>query len=211
MGNLGTNSLRKENNIGNVRSGRSGLLIRKSHLQRRENNSMKRYLGPAQQAAGILIVLFATVLGASTVVCAQDTPTQTTDVQQMKDRLKQLEDTVRELKGQLDVIEEKKKTDTADAAAAASATPLPETPAKPAEVVPTDDTNGRTAMAIYGFAMLDAGYDFKTSNPNWFDVIRPTRLPSFGGEFAPNGKTYFGVRQSRLGVKTTTPTRFGDL
>jgi hypothetical protein len=154
--------------------------------------------------------VFAAVLGTFNVASAQDTPAQT-DVQQMKDRLKQLEDTVRELKGQLEVIEEKKKADSADAAAAAAATPLPETPAKPAEIVPTDDTNGRTAMAIYGFAMLDAGYDFKTSNPNWYDVIRPTRLPSFGGEFAPNGHTYFGVRQSRLGVKTTTPTRFGDL
>ena len=70
---------------------------------------MKRYLGSPVRVAGILIVVFAAILGASTVVSAQDT--QTTDVQQMKDRLKQLEDTVRELKGQLDVIEEKKKTD----------------------------------------------------------------------------------------------------
>jgi hypothetical protein len=59
--------------------------------------------------------------------------------------------------------------------------------------------------------MLDSGYDFKTNDPNWFDVVRPTKLPSFNGEFAPNGKVYCGVRQTRFGVMTSTPTRFGDL
>ena len=41
----------------------------------------------------------------------------------------------------------------------------------------------RTSMEIYGFAMLDFGHDFKTINPNWFDTLRVTRLPSFEGEF----------------------------
>jgi hypothetical protein len=59
--------------------------------------------------------------------------------------------------------------------------------------------------------MLDAGYQFKQNHPDWFDVIRPTKLPSFPNEFAPNGKTYYGVRQSRLGVKSTTPTKYGEL
>ena len=34
-------------------------------------------------------------------------------------------------------------------------------------------------MQIYGFAMVDAIYDFKQVNPDWFDVERPTKLPSF--------------------------------
>ena len=41
--------------------------------------------------------------------------------------------------------------------------------------------------------------------------MRPTKLPSFPGEFAPDGKVYFGVRQTRFGVKTSTPTGLGDL
>jgi hypothetical protein len=53
-------------------------------------------------------------------------------------------------------------------------------------------------MDIYGFMMLDTGYSFKTNHPDWYDTIRPTKLPSFEGEFAPNGKWYMGVRQSRL-------------
>src|SRR4030095_1001561 len=73
------------------------------------------------------------------------------------------------------------------------------------------DQKGESTFQIYGFAMLDAGYQFKQNDPNWFDVVRPVKLPSFANEFAPNGNTYFGVRQSRLGVKSSTPTKYGEL
>ena len=33
-----------------------------------------------------------------------------------------------------------------------------------------------TALDLYGFVMLDSGYDFATNNPDWFDVVRPTKL-----------------------------------
>ena len=39
--------------------------------------------------------------------------------------------------------------------------------------------------------MLDAGYQFKQNDPDWFDVVRPTKLPSFPNEFAPNGQYLF--------------------
>ena len=32
-------------------------------------------------------------------------------------------------------------------------------------------------LDIYGFAMLDIGYNFTSINPNWFDTMRVTRLP----------------------------------
>src|SRR5436190_1966841 len=69
----------------------------------------------------------------------------------------------------------------------------------------------KVAMEIYGFAMMDAGYDFKQVDPNWFDTMRPTKLPSFKKQFGADGNTYFGVRQSRLGVKGYFPTKFGEL
>src|SRR3954449_7014363 len=69
----------------------------------------------------------------------------------------------------------------------------------------------KTTFEVYGHVMTDAGYQFKTNNPLWFDVIRPTQLPSVAGEFAPDGRTYFGVRQSRFGVRTSTPTPAGAL
>ena len=50
---------------------------------------------------------------------------------------------------------------------------------------------------IYGFAMLDMGYDFKQVNPDWFDVLRTTKLPSFPDEFGHDGHWYSSVRQSR--------------
>jgi hypothetical protein len=36
-------------------------------------------------------------------------------------------------------------------------------------------------------------------------------LPKFAGQFGEDNSTFAGVRQSRLGVKTTTPTALGDL
>ena len=59
--------------------------------------------------------------------------------------------------------------------------------------------------------MLDSGYNFGSINPDWFDVERPTQLPAFPGEFGPDGSTFFGVRQTRFGVKSFAPTPLGDL
>ncbi|HEY6929048.1 MAG TPA: DcaP family trimeric outer membrane transporter [Thermoanaerobaculia bacterium] len=66
-------------------------------------------------------------------------------------------------------------------------------------------------LDIYGFAMLDTGYDFKQVDPNWFDVVRPTKLPSLPNEFGDNGNWYAGVRQSRLGFKGYMPTSLGEV
>src|SRR5262245_29126282 len=72
-------------------------------------------------------------------------------------------------------------------------------------------TPDRPEMTIYGFAMLDMGAQFKQNDPNWFDVIRPTKLPSFANEFGSDGRWYSSVRQSRLGVKSSVPTDLGAL
>jgi hypothetical protein len=68
-----------------------------------------------------------------------------------------------------------------------------------------------TSFEIYGFAMLDIGHDFKQIDPNWSDTMRVTKLPSFEDEFGRDHRTFAGVRQSRLGVRSSTPTDFGDL
>lgn len=62
---------------------------------------------------------------------------------------------------------------------------------------------------IYGFAQGDAIGDFKTNNPDWFDVNRPSKLPSFEDEFGHNGHTWFSARQSRFGTKAMIPTVSG--
>src|SRR5690349_13001794 len=69
-----------------------------------------------------------------------------------------------------------------------------------------DDPTQEKAMDLYGFAMMDFGYNAGAIHPDWFDVMRPTKLPSFKDEFGSEGNMYFSVRQSRLGVKSYTNT-----
>lgn len=67
------------------------------------------------------------------------------------------------------------------------------------------------SLDIFGFAQLDMIADFKQNNPDWFDVVRPTKLPSFPNEFGEDGHFYASVRQTRFGVKATFPTAAGDV
>ena len=69
----------------------------------------------------------------------------------------------------------------------------------------------KTTFEVYGHVMLDMGHDFGQVDPLWYDVVRPTRLPSFEDEFAPSGNMYFGVRQTRFGVRSSTPTSAGPV
>jgi hypothetical protein len=82
-------------------------------------------------------------------------------------------------------------------------------PARAANGPSEDDSKPR--MDIYGFAMLDMGEDFKAVDPDWFDVLRPTKLPAFEGQFGEDNNFYAGVRQSRFGVKAFVPTTLGEL
>jgi hypothetical protein len=67
-----------------------------------------------------------------------------------------------------------------------------------------------TTFDLYGFIMMDAGYDTKQVDPSWYDVLRVTKLPAFEDQFGADGNTFFSVRQTRFGVKTATPTDLGD-
>ena len=69
----------------------------------------------------------------------------------------------------------------------------------------------KPSLEVYGFVMLDFGQNFTTINPNWFDTMRVTRLPAFEDQFGKDGSTFAGVRQTRFGVRSTTPTDLGDL
>jgi hypothetical protein len=73
------------------------------------------------------------------------------------------------------------------------------------------DTPPEKSMEIYGFVMMDAGYNAGQIQSDWYDVVRPTKLSSFEDEYGPDGNFFFGVRQTRLGVKSSTPTKFGAL
>ena len=70
---------------------------------------------------------------------------------------------------------------------------------------------GEDSFRLYGHAMLDMGFQTKQSDPDWPDVLRPTKLPSYENEYSNDGHFYSGVRQSRLGFASTSPTPYGEL
>jgi hypothetical protein len=86
---------------------------------------------------------------------------------------------------------------------------VPAAPAEAVQAVPAAEEKPR--LDIYGFAMLDMGYQAGQNHPDWFDVLRPTKLPAFEDEFGSDGRFYAGVRQSRLGVKGFMPTDLGEI
>ena len=69
----------------------------------------------------------------------------------------------------------------------------------------------KTSLEVYGYIQTDAGYDFNVIDPDWFDVMRPTKLPKYSGEFGPAGNYFISVRQTRLGIRSSTETTLGEL
>jgi hypothetical protein len=150
---------------------------------------------------------------ATTIVCAiylqaQIQKSQSPDLQVLKDKMQRLEQEMQELKGEIDAAEQTQPTPLAAAAAALRTPPAPPTENAKAS---TEKERSESTIDLYGFVMTDTGYDFGQINPQWFDVERPTQLPSYANQYGGNGNTYFGVRQTRFGVKTSTPTDWGDL
>jgi len=72
-------------------------------------------------------------------------------------------------------------------------------------------TDTSTKIEVYGFAQGDMIYDFEQNNPDWFDVNRPSKLPSFHHEFGGDNRTWFSARQTRFGTKATIPTSGPDI
>lgn len=134
----------------------------------------------------------------------QQQTAQAPDMQQMQKKLEQLEKEMAELKQQMAAAQQLSKQ-----AVVGPSVPV-ETETRQAEEN-AEQAKPSGSINFYGFAMLDSGYNFGAINPNWFDTMRPTQLPAAPGEFGPSGSTFWGVRQTRFGVKTFTPTSLGDL
>jgi len=143
------------------------------------------------------------------VICIQSQAqnAQGVSLQNLKDKLQRLEQEMQELKEEINAVESQQ---TPLAAAAASLHTPPAAPAQN-EKASTEQEKSESTIDLYGFVMADTGYDFGQTNPQWFDVVRPTQLPSYADQYGGNGNTYFSVRQTRFGVKTSTPTGLGDL
>ncbi|MHA4845698.1 DcaP family trimeric outer membrane transporter [Flavitalea antarctica] len=73
-----------------------------------------------------------------------------------------------------------------------------------------EETEKKT-MDIYGFIMADLGYNFDQIHPDWFDVVRPTKLPAYKNQYGADGNFFASVRQTRLGFKNYFQTGLGEL
>jgi DcaP outer membrane protein len=193
---------------------------------------MRSNLKNPRNTALLIAVLFGSVAGVSPAQ-AQSQDTRAQDIQQLKDKLQQLEQMMGEVKGQITALEGQSGTPNPEAAAAKSQSGPHDTllssvvnsfdryPGTHTSAMPTVGAHAARAdqkksasestLDIYGFVMTDAGYNFGTIDPSWTDVVRPTKLPAFANQFGPNGQTFFSVKQTRFGTKTSTPTPFGDL
>jgi hypothetical protein len=144
-------------------------------------------------------------------------------MQQLQDKVRQLEQLTEELKARLATLEKSQPaTQTVTKPSApqqAAPSPLPQPTVSPEasgtppsqETAETQAAESKPRMDIYGFAQLDVGYDTGQNDPNWFDVMRPTKLPAFQNEFGRDGRFYAGVRQSRFGTKGYFNTPLGEV
>src|SRR3982750_2912688 len=120
----------------------------------------------AMRIVGAILVALFFQAAAVIIVSAQTINTQkeTGDVQQLKDKVRQLEQTVEELKKQIGSIESSQaKTDAAAVGEKGPAEPpivSDKSVVKPVGDKPAQDKKDESTLEIYGFAMLDAGYQF---------------------------------------------------
>jgi outer membrane murein-binding lipoprotein Lpp len=174
----------------------------------------------------VSILILALLVTSAKPASAQDSKT-TPDLQQLNNKIEQLEKELEEVKSQMRAAaaaqkpsnaqapqghEEARKTSAESAPVVAIPSQAPvEAPQAGTVPIEGEITEKKDSVDFYGFVMLDSGYDFAQVDPNWYDVVRPTKLPAFDNEFAPSGNVYASVRQTRFGVKSSTPTKFGDL
>jgi hypothetical protein len=204
----------------------------RSTAQRRSPSSVGNVAKAAAAGAALL-----TALVPSSGVLAQSAPAASSeDIQQMRAELAAIKaesdaakaaEAAREAK--IDDLQRRLEI-------AAGLTPTPEAPppsvlgpqAKvPAEVAaevaalppsviesnPEANTlpQANTRFEIYGFAQADYIQDFNRMDPAWNDTLRPSKIPTIGGQFGSNGVSSISVKQSRFGVQGSEPIGGHDL
>jgi hypothetical protein len=86
-------------------------------------------------------------------------------------------------------------------------------PEGPDVSAPAEETP-RPYVDLYGFAMLDAIYDFNRVDPDWKSTLRPSKIPVNCPEDSGcgnDGEAILSPKQSRLGAMAGYPTAWGEL
>jgi DcaP outer membrane protein len=167
--------------------------------------------------AAIRVIILVLCFGGTSAIA------QTSDMDQMKAKMAQLEQMMKDLRSQMAAVE-KGQPSSVSKSAAVLASPAQDQPDKTPAGATAEQVNSEASpdplatervtesrMDVYGAAMFDSGYNGKASDPDWFDVLRVTKLPAYPGQYGVGGNWFNSVRQSRLGVKTNTETRWGQL
>jgi hypothetical protein len=73
-----------------------------------------------------------------------------------------------------------------------------------------EEAKPKAGLDFYGFVMVDAIFDHTGIEGDWLGAARPTRLPAVEDEFGVPGQFFFGVKQTRFGLKAHAPTKLGE-
>lgn len=162
---------------------------------------------PVESRCTKMVLAAALIVGLMSLAGTATAEGKTPSLEEMWSVIQQQQAEIKRLQEQniqlLDRLEEPQQTQrqTESEIVQKASTPEPE----------MEESDSGTTLDIYGHAMLDMIYRTGQADPDWFDVVRPTKLPSYDGEFGDDGEFLASVRQSRFGVSSNTPTRFGDL
>ena len=67
------------------------------------------------------------------------------------------------------------------------------------------------SVEISGQVVTNTIHDFDQIHPDWFDVLRPSKLPAFPDEFGEDGHQWFSVRPTRFMVRPYLPMSLGEI
>ena len=107
------------------------------------------------------LLLFALTLGIQPAQA--QSPDRQREIQQLKEKLQQLDQMMGEVRTELNTLEREGQPSNLSPSPA----PVPAAAAAPAAAAPVKKESEST-FNVYGFVMLDSGYNFGQIDPNWF-------------------------------------------
>src|SRR5580704_17942810 len=134
-----------------------------------------------QKISSTALLLLALSAISIQSAAAQSQDQRNADIEQLKNKLQQLDQMMTEVKGEIKSLEGTPAPLVGQGQAEGQKTSAPQEPmiAVPSEAiiaqpqagtVPLEGeiTERQNSVSFYGFTMLDSGYDFGQINPNWY-------------------------------------------
>ncbi len=71
--------------------------------------------------------------------------------------------------------------------------------------------DAKSALEVYGSVQLDYIQNFRRADPSWTAALRPSKIPTTKGQFGGDGEATLSARQTRLGIRASTPAGSNEL